>query len=87
MAVDFRGHPMFPSTGFNTPTRFEADLYDCEVWGKIPTDIEGNFYRMQCDFQYRPPQNEYANPVSGRTQMPKIPSMDEQMAQMPIKAE
>jgi hypothetical protein len=29
----------------------------------------------------------YANPVSGRTQMPKIPSMDEQMAQMPMKAE
>ncbi len=59
VAVDFRGHPMFPSTGFNTPTRFEADIYDCEVWGKIPPDIEGNFYRMQCDFQYRPPQNEW----------------------------
>lgn len=51
MAVDFRGHPMFPSTGFNAPTRFEADIYDCEVWGRIPSDIEGNFYRMQCDFQ------------------------------------
>jgi hypothetical protein len=25
MAVDFRGHPMFPSTGFNAPTRFEVD--------------------------------------------------------------
>ena len=59
MAVDFRGHPMFPSTGFNTPSRFEADVYDCEVWGKIPIVIEGNLYRMQCDFQYRPPQNEW----------------------------
>jgi hypothetical protein len=29
----------------------------------------------------------YANPVSGRTQMPKIPSIDEQMAQMPMKRE
>ena len=19
--------------GFNSPTRFEADVYDCEVWG------------------------------------------------------
>jgi hypothetical protein len=38
MAVDFRGHPMFPPTGFNAPTRFEADVYDCEVWGKIPSD-------------------------------------------------
>jgi hypothetical protein len=30
MAVDFRGHPMFPP-GFNSPTRFDADVYDCEV--------------------------------------------------------
>jgi hypothetical protein len=29
----------------------------------------------------------YANPVSGRTQLPKIPSIDEQMAQMPMKRE
>lgn len=28
MAVDFRGHAMFPSTGFNTPARFEVDVYD-----------------------------------------------------------
>ncbi len=65
MAVDFRGHPMFQQTGFNAPTRFEADVYDCEVWGKIPTDIEGNFYRVQCDFQYRPPQNEWPTGSTG----------------------
>jgi carotenoid cleavage dioxygenase-like enzyme len=64
MAVDFRGHPMFPP-GFNSPTRFEADVFDCEVWGKIPTDIEGNFYRMQCDFEYRPPQNEWMTGFNG----------------------
>ena len=56
---------MFPQTGFNSPTRFEADVYDCEVWGKIPTDIEGNFYRMQCDFEYRPPQNEWPTGFNG----------------------
>ncbi len=56
---------MFPSTGFNAPTRFEADVYDCEVWGKVPTDIEGTFYRMQCDFQYRPPQNEWPTGFNG----------------------
>lgn len=56
---------MFPATGFNAPTRFEADVYDCEVWGKIPSDIEGNFYRMQCDFQYRPPQNEWPTGFNG----------------------
>ena len=64
MAVDFRGHPMFPP-GFNSPTRFEADVYDCEVWGEIPKDIEGAFYRMQCDFEYRPPKNEWATGFNG----------------------
>jgi carotenoid cleavage dioxygenase len=64
MAVDFRGHPMFPR-GFNAPTRFEADVYDCEVWGEIPTDIEGTFYRVQCDFEYRPPENEWLTGFNG----------------------
>jgi hypothetical protein len=64
LAVDFLGHPMFQQTGFDAPTRFEADVHDCEVWGKIPTDIEGNFYRMQCDFQYRPPRRTNGPPAS-----------------------
>jgi carotenoid cleavage dioxygenase len=64
MSVDFRAHPMFPP-GFNSPTRFEADVYDCEVWGEIPKDIEGNFYRMQCDFEYRPPKNEWLTGFNG----------------------
>ena len=64
MSVDFRGHPMFPR-GFNSPTRFEADIYDCEVWGEIPKDIEGTFYRIQCDFQYRPPENEWPTGFNG----------------------
>jgi carotenoid cleavage dioxygenase-like enzyme len=64
MAVDFRGHPMF-APGFNSPTRFEADVYDCEVWGDIPTDIEGTFYRIQCDFAYRPPENEWFTGFNG----------------------
>jgi carotenoid cleavage dioxygenase len=56
---------MFPSEGFNAPTRFEADVYDCEVWGEIPDDLEGHFYRMQCDFVYRPPQNEWPTGFNG----------------------
>lgn len=64
MAVDFRGHPMFPP-GYNSPTRFEADVYDCEVWGEIPSDIEGTFVRMQCDFAYRPPENEWRTGFNG----------------------
>jgi len=55
---------MFPR-GFNSPTRFEADVYDGEVWGEIPKDIEGTFFRMQCDFEYRPPQNEWATGFNG----------------------
>ncbi len=65
MAVDFRGHPMFPSEGFNMPTRFEADLYDCEVWGEIPAELTGSFFRMQCDFKYRPPQQEWPTGFNG----------------------
>ena len=64
MSVDFRGHPMFPQ-GFNSPTRFEADVYDCEVWGELPKDIEGTFVRMQCDFEYRPPKNEWPTGFNG----------------------
>ena len=55
---------MFPR-GFNAPTRFEADIYDCEVWGEIPSDIEGTFYRIQCDFEYRPPENEWFTGFNG----------------------
>ena len=51
--------------GFNSPTRFEADVYDCEVWGQDPDDIEGTFYRVQCDFQYRPPENEWPTGFNG----------------------
>jgi len=63
-SVDFRGDPLFPP-GFNRPTRFEADVFDCEVWGEIPKDIEGNFYRMQCDFEYRPPPKEWMTGFNG----------------------
>jgi carotenoid cleavage dioxygenase len=56
---------MFAQRGFNAPTRFEADVYDCEVWGEIPSDIEGTFYRLQCDFAYRPPENEWPTGFNG----------------------
>ena len=64
MAVDFSGHPLFTG-GFNRPTRFEADVFDCEVEGEIPSDLNGSFYRMQCDFAYRPPQNEWVSGFNG----------------------
>jgi carotenoid cleavage dioxygenase-like enzyme len=64
MAVDFRGHPLFPD-GFNSPTRFEAEVYDCEVEGKLPSDLHGTFYRLQCDFAYPPPKNEWGSGFNG----------------------
>ncbi|MEP7314148.1 MAG: carotenoid oxygenase family protein, partial [Pseudomonadota bacterium] len=63
---------MFRPTGFTAPTRFEADVYDCEVWGQIPSDIEGTFFRMQCDFQYRPPQNEWPTGFNGDGHVSRI---------------
>ena len=67
MAVDFRGHPMFGGGGFNSPTRFEADVYDCEVWGQIPSDIEGTFYRVQCDFRVSARRRTSGRPASTAT--------------------
>ena len=55
---------MFPP-GFNSPTRFEADVYDCEVEGEIPQDLRGTFYRLQCDFAYPPPLNEWRTGFNG----------------------
>ena len=48
--VDFSGQR--PTTGFHAPTRFEADIYDCEVVGQIPTDLNGGFFRLHLDAFY-----------------------------------
>ena len=32
--------------------RLEADIHDCEVTGKVPTDLNGAFYRVGPDAQY-----------------------------------
>ena len=47
--------PQSPSfTGLNTPTRFEADVFDLEVEGEIPSHLDGAFYRVQPDPQFPP---------------------------------
>jgi carotenoid cleavage dioxygenase len=38
--------------GFAAPIRFEADILDCEVVGRIPADIDGAFYRVGGEFFY-----------------------------------
>jgi carotenoid cleavage dioxygenase-like enzyme len=50
--VDFSNQPTMK--GFFAPTRFEADVYDCEVIGKIPTDLDGAFVRLGGDWLYPP---------------------------------
>lgn len=47
--------PKTPSfTGFNTPSRVEADIADLDVKGSIPAEIDGAFYRVQPDPQFPP---------------------------------
>jgi carotenoid cleavage dioxygenase-like enzyme len=48
--VDFTKQPA--DKGFFTPTRFEADIFDCEVIGKVPTDMNGAFVRLGGDWLY-----------------------------------
>lgn len=36
------------------PTRFEADIADCEVLGQVPHDIDGAFYRVGAEWYYPP---------------------------------
>jgi carotenoid cleavage dioxygenase-like enzyme len=47
--------PDTPSfTGFNTPSRIEADIADLDVMGEIPFELNGAFYRVQPDPQFPP---------------------------------
>lgn len=41
-------------TGFNTPSRIEADIADLVHDGEIPRELEGAFYRVQPDPQFPP---------------------------------
>ena len=40
--------------GFSVPLRFDAQLEDCEVFGTIPDDLDGAFYRVGGEFYYPP---------------------------------
>ncbi|WP_427967695.1 carotenoid oxygenase family protein [Altererythrobacter sp.] len=41
-------------TGFNTPSRVEADISDLAHEGEIPAELDGAFYRVQPDPQFPP---------------------------------
>ena len=40
------------------PMRFEADVYECEVEGEIPPELEGAYYRTGADRQYPSLEND-----------------------------
>jgi carotenoid cleavage dioxygenase len=40
--------------GYFQPERFEADIYDCEVQGQVPKDLNGAFIRLGGEFLYPP---------------------------------
>jgi carotenoid cleavage dioxygenase len=54
-------HRGYPDTnafrGFFAPSRIEADVYDLEVDGEVPPELNGAFYRAAADTQF-PPRRE-----------------------------
>ncbi|AEO60340.1 hypothetical protein MYCTH_2309496 [Thermothelomyces thermophilus ATCC 42464] len=50
--VRFPRTPVFAS--MNKPCRFEGDVFDLEVSGAIPPDIDGTFFRVQPDHRFPP---------------------------------
>ena len=50
--AQFPNTPSF--TGFNTPSRIEADIRDLQHEGTIPPELDGAFYRVQPDPQFPP---------------------------------
>ena len=54
VAVPIRFPDSVAFRGFFAPVRIEADVYDLEVEGEIPADLDGSFYRAAADTQYPP---------------------------------
>ncbi len=52
MTAPFPRTPTF--TGFDAPSRVEANIYDLEIEGELPTAINGSWYRCGPDPQYPP---------------------------------
>lgn len=50
--VDFSGRAELD--GFFAPQRFEADVLDCQVVGRIPADLDGAFVRVGSAWDYPP---------------------------------
>jgi carotenoid cleavage dioxygenase-like enzyme len=62
MTTPFPKSPTFLT--IDEPFRFEGDLYDLEVEGRIPAGLDGTFFRVGPD-QAFPPKMGDANPFNG----------------------
>lgn len=60
--VDFPAGQGFGGGGPLANNRAEIDLYDCEVEGTLPIDLDGVFYRVGPDPQYPKPE-KYAGDI------------------------
>jgi carotenoid cleavage dioxygenase-like enzyme len=62
--VDFPDKPgTFGGGAASANNRAEIDLYDCEVEGMLPADLDGAFYRVGPDPQYPKPE-KYAGDIA-----------------------
>ncbi|MEU6371608.1 carotenoid oxygenase family protein [Streptomyces sp. NPDC046909] len=57
--------------GYFAPSRIEADVYDLEVEGEIPPDLDGAFLRNAADAQY-PPNHPFDVFLNGDGMVTKI---------------
>jgi carotenoid cleavage dioxygenase len=48
----YSDHPQF--SGFMKPCRFEGEVQNLEVYGEIPKEIDGTFYRVMPDPAFPP---------------------------------
>lgn len=62
MTTPFPKSPTFMT--IDEPFRFEGDLFDLEVEGEIPKELDGTFFRVGPDQQF-PPKMGDANPFNG----------------------
>ncbi|HEY8357105.1 MAG TPA: carotenoid oxygenase family protein [Ramlibacter sp.] len=68
--TDFSAHS--DRDGYFAPTRFEADVYDCEVKGEIPPGIDGAFYRLHPNWLYPPAAGDTNIAADGYISMLRI---------------
>lgn len=50
--LHFPDRPQF--SGFMKPSRMEGEVQNLEVYGEVPNDIDGTFYRVMPDPQFFP---------------------------------